>query len=258
MKKLNLGACLAFVMAVTGCAMTKGPSSQERQEKVKTQAMNTSKKNQVIQTEGKDQQALSKAQSLTQGWPEASIKAAGDMVAKYGEPDESTSEMLIWKSNIAPFKEIRVHKTVYTHKFPLLHQNALEHVVEYKVPTDKVDNVLQYNEAIIIDKNKGLVSSFADSEPMNILALNLANDVIEGKLSAEAARVKFGKETLNFMNGNKTALTSVISFGGQYQTPDVGETVTDKIRWVGDPDRRAPATRQAEEAKQAEEERIEK
>lgn len=256
MKKLNLGACLAIMMAVTGCAMTKGPSPEQRQEKAKTQAMNTSEKNQVIQTESKDQQAASKAASLTQGWPEASVDAAKDMVAKYGEPDESTSEMLIWKSNIAPFKEIRVHKTVYTHKFPLLHQNALEHVVEYKVPTDKVDNVLQFNEAIIIDRNKGLMSSFADSEPMNILALNLANDVIEGRLGAEAARVKLGKETLNFMNGEKEALTSVLSFGGQFQTPDVGETVTNKIRWVGDPDRRAPATKQAQEAKPEKKEKI--
>ncbi len=131
-------------------------------------------------------------------------------------------------------------------------------MVDYKVPTDRVDNVLQYNEAIIIDKNKGQMSSFAESEAMNILALNLAKDVIDGKLSAESARVKFGKETLDYMNGNRTAYTSVLSFGGQFQTPDQGETVTNKIRWIGDPDRRTPAESERINTRQAEEEKVEK
>lgn len=244
MKSFNLGVTMAMVMAVTGCAMTKGKQASSDQG-----LSASNQKSQGIQTEAKNQQAQQEAVGLTQGWPEASRTAATEMVKKYGQPDETTSELLIWKSNIAPFKAIKVHKTVYSHKFPLLHQNALEHVVEYKVPTDKVDNVLQFNEAIIIDKNKGLMSSFADSEPMNVLSLNLADEVIQGQMSSESARVKLGKETLDFMNGNKTAYTSVLSFGGQFQTPDQGETVTNKIRWIGDPDKRTPATQQAQEEK---------
>lgn len=246
MKKFNFGIVLAMAMAVTGCAMTRGTSEEQRASDV---AQNQTSEGQVVQSEAKNQKAQQQAVGLTQGWPEASRTAATEMVKKYGQPDETTSEMLIWKSNIAPFKAIKVHKTVYSHKFPLLHQNALEHVVEYKVPTDKVDNILDFNEAIIVDKNKGLMSSFADSEPMNVLALNLADEVIQGKMSSDSARVKLGKETLDFMNGNKTAYTSVLNFGGQYQTPDQGETVTNKIRWIGDPDKRAPATRQAQEEK---------
>lgn len=251
MKKLNLSIALTMAIVLGGCAVTK-KSSDERQQQKTVEAQNTSieaEKNQVVQSEGKDPKATSQAAALTKGWPQASATAAQEMISKYGPPDETTSDALIWKSNIAPFKEIRVHKTVYTHKFPLLHQNALEHVVDYKVPTDKVDNVLRFNEAIIIDKNKGQMSSFAESEAMNILALNLAHEVIEGNLTPENARVKFGKETLSYMNGNRNAYTSVLAFGGQFQTPDQGETITNKIRWIGDPDQRSPATRQAEEEK---------
>lgn len=260
MKKINLGVALFMAMAVSSCAMTKKGSAEKQQQKT-VEAQNTSsatEKSQVVQSEGKDVKATSQAAALTKGWPQASATAAQEIIAKYGQPDETTSDMLIWKSNVAPFKAIKVHKTVYSHKFPLLHQNALEHVVDYKVPTDRVDNVLQYNEAIIIDKNKGQMSSFAESEAMNILALNLAKDVIDGKLSAESARVKFGKETLDYMNGNRTAYTSVLSFGGQFQTPDQGETVTNKIRWIGDPDRRTPAESERINTRQAEEEKVEK
>jgi hypothetical protein len=252
MKKLNLGVAAAMMLAVTGCAVTKkGPSNEQR---TASQSL-SSEKNQVMQSEAKNQEASIQASELTQGWPEASRTAASEMIGKYGPPNESTSEMLIWKSNIAPFKAIKVHKTVYSHKFPLLHQNALEHVVDYKVPTDKVDNVLMYNEAIVVDKVKGQMSSYAESEAMNTLALNLADEVIQGKMSPDSARVKFGKETLDFMNGNRTAYTSVLSFGGQYQTPDQGKTVTDKIRWIGDPDSRAKSDAAGRSTRQAQEEK---
>ena len=256
MRKINLGVALILAMGISGCAMTKkSPSEKQQQKSAEAQNTTVSEKNQVVQSEGKDPKATNQAAALTAGWPEASATAAREIVTKYGQPDETTAEMLIWKSNVAPFKAIKVHKTVYSHKFPLLHQNALEHVVDYKVPTDRVDNVLQYNEAIIIDKNKGQMSSFAESEPMNILALNLAKEVIDGNLSADSARVKFGKETLDYMNGNRTAYTSVLSFGGQFETPDQGETVTNKIRWIGDPDKRTPAESERLNTRQAEEER---
>lgn len=176
------------------------------------------------------------------------------MISKYGEPQETTSDSLIWR-NIAPFKRLIVHKEVYSARFPLLHQNAIEHVVDYKAPMSRIDDVWRYNGSIVLNRTMGEMSSFADNEAMNILALNLAHKVLSGAMSADAARITFGKETIKFFNGEKTADTSVLSFGGQFQTPDQGESVANKIRWIGDPanQKRTPAqklnTRQAQEEK---------
>jgi hypothetical protein len=175
------------------------------------------------------------------------------MISKYGDPHEKTSDSLIWR-NVAPFKKIIVHREVYSHRFPLLHQNSLQHVVDYKAPAGKVDDVWKYNGSIVLDRTKGEMSSFADSEAMNVLALNMAHKVMSGSMSADAARITYGKETMNFLNGIDTENTQVLLFGSQYNTADAGESVTNKIRWSGDPAQRRPA-QQRLNLKQAQEEK---
>ena len=235
-----------MAIALTGCAMTKGQQKQPAQQTVQS----TTQKKGIVQTQQKDQQAFDKASQLTQGWPEASTKSAKDMITKYGDPAEVTSQRLVWRGNVAPFKEIIVHKEVYSHNFPFLHKDTLEHVVEYQPKVDKVDDVLRYNGAIVFNKIRGEMSSFSNSEAMNILSLNLADKIMKGQMGSEAARVKLGKEYLNFMNGEKSAVTSVLDFGTQYQTADQDKPITDQIRWVNDPDRK--------ETREAQEERPEK
>lgn len=248
MKRNTIGVLLTLMLTMTGCTMFK---SDQRNATGGTASTEDSAN---VQTEAKNKEAIDKAASLTSGWPESSALAAKEMIEKYGNPTETTSESLIWR-NFAPFKAIIVHKAVYSHRFPLLHQNSLEHVVDYKAPMDKIDDVWRYNGSIVLNRTKGEMSSFADNEAMNILALNLAHNVLTGRMGSEAARVTYGKETLNYMNGNKTAYTQVLNFGSQFETADPGQSVTNKIRWIGDPanQRRAPSqninTRQAQEEK---------
>lgn len=237
MKNFSLVLALVMSVALTACSTTKKDSAS-------TQGKN-------VQTENLDKDAVTKAAGLTSGWPDSSITAAKEMISKYGDPSETTSDSLIWR-NIAPFKRIIVHKEVYNHRFPLLHQNALEHVVNYKAQAEKIDDVWRYNGSIVLDRTKGEMSSFAENEAMNILALNLAHDVLSSRMSSDAARVTYGKETIDFLNGKKTANTSVLKFGSQFETSDPGETVATKIRWIGDPaNRREPSqninVRQAQE-----------
>src|SRR5690606_20825596 len=103
---------------------------------------------------------------------------------------------------------------------------------------------------------KGEMSSFAENEAMNILALNLADDIMRGRTHFSTARINFGKETIKHLNGEKTADTSVLKFGTQIQTADQGESIANKIRWVGDrsnqgqgTQNRSLNTRQAQEEK---------
>jgi hypothetical protein len=240
MKNLTLAVVLALAVPMTGCALKKG----QQQNK---QVASTSEQR-GVQTENKDQDAQQQAINLTNGWPESSMTAAKEIISKYGAPTETTSNALIWR-NVAPFREIIVHKEVFDHRFPLLHQNSVQHVVDYKAVDSKVDDIWRYNGSIVLDRTKGQMSSFAQNEAMNILSLNLAHDVMTGKLSADAARVQFGKETLAYINGKRDANTTVLSFGSQIQTADQGESVTNKIRWVGDPAYQRNNTRQAQEEK---------
>lgn len=192
-----------------------------------------------VQTEAVNQPAMDKAVSLTQGWPQSSVVAAKEMVSKHGEPTEVTQDSLIWR-NAPPFKRIIVHKEVYSSRFPLLHQNSVEHVVDYKAPANEVRDMWNYNGSVVLDRVRGEMAAGGENEPMNILSLNLSNEVLQGKRSPESARIQHGKETLSFLNGNKTASTQALSFGNQINTADSGETITNKIRWAGD---KKPATK---------------
>jgi hypothetical protein len=249
MKKLHLGVVMALSLGVTSCAMFKKTAPTNQTSKTGTSTSTN------VQTENKNKEALNKATSLTNGWPDSSIAAAKEMIEKHGDPQETTSDSLIWR-NVAPFKEITVHKEVYSHRFPLLHQNALEHVVDYKAPVGKIDDVWRFNGSIVLNQTQGEMSSFGADEAMNILALNLAHSVMTGKMSSDAARVTFGKETMNYMNGNKTAYTQVLNFGTQFNTADEGVSITNKIRWIGDPaNQRRPASQQNINSRQAQEDR---
>ena len=250
MKTVNYVVVLGMTSALAGCAMFKSDSTRSTQASAKSQAQMVTQ----AQTESKDQASMEKAMNLTSGWPESSVSAAKEMISKYGNPNETTSDSLVWK-NFQPFKKIIVHKEVYYHRFPLLHQNALEHVVDYKAPVGKVDDVWRYNGSIVLDRTKGEMSSFAENEAMNILALNLAHEVLAGRMGAEAARINFGKETMNYLNGKQTAYTSVLNFGNQFQTSDPGETITTKIRWIGDPAYQRKAGSEKISTKQAQEEK---
>jgi hypothetical protein len=241
MNRLNMGVIVTLMFALlTSCSMFK-----KKEPTQQPQTAGTATPQATPQATQKNQESAAKAASLTSGWPDASTAAAKEMIDKYGEPHETTSDSLVWR-NIAPFKKIVVHKVVYPHRFPLLHQVSLEHVVDYKAPIEKVDDVWRYNGSIVLNRTKGEMSSFAENEAMNVLALNLAHAVLTSRMGSDAARTTYGKETLNYMNGNRTAYTQVINFGTQFDTADPGQSVTSKIRWSGDPAKTAtqPATQQ--------------
>ena len=165
----------------------------------------------------------------TAGWPATSVAAAGKMIEKYGNPSESTSGMLIWR-NIAPYKRITVTREEVNHKFPILHKDVIQHVVEYKVPVEKAADLARFNGSVTFDRTRGELAASSDQESMNLLALNLAADILSGKKSTEQARNEYGKFAVDFMNGNRTTYTEGLQFGGQYNTADADQSI--KINWV--------------------------
>lgn len=219
MNKTNLALTLAVAGVLTSCSVFK-----PKQEVNPNQSAG-------VQTEAKNKDAFERATKLTAGWPQSSVVAAKDLITKYGEPTEVTSDRLIWR-NFAPFKEIIVHKNLYSSYFPLLHQNAVEHVIDYKASSDRITNVWNYNGSVVLNRTQGEMSSFGPNEEMNILSMNLTHKIMSGELSEDRAKVIHGQETLDFLNGERSELTQSLIFGSQINTADAGEPVTDKIRWA--------------------------
>jgi hypothetical protein len=243
MRKLSFGLALISVIGLSSCAMTKGGGKSNDQTLARS-----NQKEGTLQTEQYNQANLQRATELTQGWPTDSTQVASEMIKRYGPPNEQTADSLVWNRNIAPFKKIIVHKTAYTSNNPFKHMNVLEHVVEYNIKTERVEEALDFNKSLVFDKSKGQMSSYAESEPMNILSLNLANKVMNGEMKAESARTKLGKEALNYINGERSEITSVLLFRDSFQSADQDKSITSEIQWKNDPD-----LKQAQEEKKSKE-----
>lgn len=158
-------------------------------------------------------------------WPESSRTAAEEITAKYGRPDDVTSDELIWK-NKGPWEKICVTKTESQHSFPIEHTDMLATTINYKVPTRKMDDLGRFDGSITFDRTQGTMTARCDTEANNILALNLANDIITGQKSVQRARTEYGNIIREKMNGGNPDAMDKLDFSTNSNTidPDINTT----------------------------------
>ncbi|MBA2467422.1 MAG: hypothetical protein H0V46_07460 [Sphingomonas sp.] len=142
------------------------------------------------------------AEKMVASWPEASRMAAMDMIQKYGQPQEVTASMLMWKEN-GPWKWTKVSRETIKHDFPMSHPDLLEQAINYRAPVDKYDDLARYDGSVIVERTKGEMSARCDKEGANFLAINLANDVATGKRTAEEARTYYAAAIKRFMSSKE-------------------------------------------------------
>lgn len=159
------------------------------------------------------------------GWPDASQKVARTMIEKYGLPDEATPSLLVWYDN-GPWKRTVVYKEPVDHNFPIPHQDVVEQFVNYKIPSpDLADELATYDGSVYLDRTRGELSAKCDQEGANILALNLADDLMKGEKTVDEARQAYGDAIKQAMTGKPPAIMTSLQF-----EPPSAEA-------AGDPDR---------------------
>jgi hypothetical protein len=159
-------------------------------------------------------------EQLVAQWPAECQKAFREMQQKYGAPSGVTETRLVWTDK-APFKEIILLNEEFQHDFPKPHKDCLEHVVEFKVPVEKVGDLAKFDGSIIVDRTRGTLSARCDSEAHNIVALNLAHQIISGKLDVEKARQMYTEGAKQEMQGKMPELAQKLMF---QPIPNGGDT----------------------------------
>jgi len=124
---------------------------------------------------------------LIKDWPKEAKAAVEEMLAKYGPPQEATPTQLHWQAN-RPWARSVVHKSGVEHDFPAKHLDVLEQAVPYRVPLNFFEALATFNGSIVPDRTRGELVARCDREASNILALNLAHDIIRGQRSVSQAR----------------------------------------------------------------------
>lgn len=151
------------------------------------------------------------AKDTIAGWPEKPREAAMKMISQYGEPDGVTADRLIWVDK-GPWKETIVSRQEIPHDFPKPHTDLLEQSIDYRVPTDKFDDLADYDGSVIVERTKGTLAARCDKEEMNFLAINLANDVAMGRKSVAEARKFYADTVMAFMKGEKPPYVQKLQF----------------------------------------------
>jgi hypothetical protein len=174
-------------------------------------------------------------------WPASSRFAAESMMEKYGLPESVSHTTIVWEDT-GYFKRSIVYRDGVTHNFPTPHEDVLQQFVGYRVPDDKVKDLWKFDGSIIVDRTRGEISSRCNREEMNTLALNLADGIIQNKMSVLRARDLYEQAALAYMNGQRVPTSMVgLSFSEYLNAGDPDKAVTTRR-----------SLRQAQEAKDEE------
>jgi hypothetical protein len=145
----------------------------------------------------------SPSQAITQNWPSLSRKIAAVMVEKYGQPDDYDDNNLTWYDN-GPWKRTIVHREGYRNQHMGGPDTVLQQSVNYRVPSGKFKDLEQFDPRLSPNRPRNELSMSSESEQINFLAINLADEIIVGWKSADEARssytristlAKFGKSS---------------------------------------------------------------
>jgi len=172
-------------------------------------------------------------------WPEESREAARLVIDRYGEPDEVTATQLTWHRR-GPWKRIVATKTFYRHDFPVPHIDAVESVIDYRVPVDKFSQLAGFDGSVVVERTAGEVSARCHDEQANLLALNLMHDIVTGAKTVPEARAYYAQEFADDRRRKPTPYMEGLRF-----TPGDGNAADPDVRVLSDEDL-AAAVREGE------------
>jgi len=162
---------------------------------------------------------------ILQEWPKESREAAQLVIDKYGEPHEATNSLLIWHG-VGPWKRIEASRDFSRHNFPVPHIDAVESFINYRVPADKIDELVAYDGSVVVKRTVGEVSARCHDEEANCLALNLVHDIVTGTKTVQDARQYYAKEFLDYRRKKPTPYMQQLRFHpGRGETADPDERV---------------------------------
>lgn len=185
-------------LATTGRAVVQGVALEARGEH-------------EVEEAPRERVSAPEVERIIARWSEPPKQIARQMLDKYGLPNEATPTKLFWYRN-GPWKRTEVTSEVVAHNWPAPHTDFLTQTIDYRVPSDKADDVVAFDGSIIVDRTKGEVSARCDSEAANVLGLNLVHEIVTGKRTVEEARETSTQNTVAYNLGRNAPYAERLLF----------------------------------------------
>lgn len=165
--------------------------------------------------------AATDAKSVISSWPEKSKTAASALIEKYGPPDAVVDRLLVWNDK-DQWKMVAVFRDAVPNNDPMPHEDYVENKISYNVPEDKVGALAKFDHSIVVDQTRGTLASTSDSEKSNILALNIANEIVTGTRDVASAKSFLKKTLQESMAGKSSPYTEGLMFTPSATVPNPG------------------------------------
>lgn len=147
--------------------------------------------------------ALREVEATLATWPQRPQRAAHAMIEKYGLPDESGKKRLVWNDN-GPWKRTIVRRDAANE---VLSQTAV-----YRVPNDRYELIGGLPGRVSAERGREELAASSDSESLNFLALNLADEVISGKRQLDDAHKAYDRAAALAASGKSSPYTQSLLF----------------------------------------------
>lgn len=146
---------------------------------------------------------------ILSGWPKVSKEAATTTINKYGLPNEASASRLIWHNN-GPWRRTVIYAEEVPHEF----QRRITMCWSSIFPTrcrSKSSGSLRLLTAAF-SSTKGEISARCEGEEANFLALNLANEIVQGHKSVDEARDAYGDAMKKMRGGTAPEIMQKLLF----------------------------------------------
>ncbi|HXT00132.1 MAG TPA: hypothetical protein VN915_05620 [Elusimicrobiota bacterium] len=153
-------------------------------------------------------------------WPESHRATARALIEKYGRPEQYDSHALAWFNN-GIWKRTIVYR-VGPIPGPNRDKQFLQQTVGYIVPADKVAALKKFDKRLEVSQTAGEMTFTSDREATNLLALNLADEIVTGKRTVASARAFFMRTTVLAAAGKSSPYRRDLRFdvdNSRYMTP---------------------------------------
>lgn len=137
------------------------------------------------------------ARRMISGWPVVSLRTAEAVIEKYGPPDLAVADRLVWYDN-GQWKITTVYRD------PAEHVDVLEQTIGYAVPQEKTAALSRLDLALRLSRDRRSLSAVSESEETNVLALNLADEVVRDQRTPEEARALYLKTVVQANAGKSS------------------------------------------------------
>jgi hypothetical protein len=155
--------------------------------------------------------AAGEVEKIVESWPVAQKNIAGQMIEKYGLPNEATPTKLFWYGN-GPWKRTELSRDVVVHNWPTVHSDFLTQVIDYRVPPEMFHLIAMFDGSILCDRTRGEVSARCDTESANVLGMNMVHEIVTGQRTVEEARKTAVESTVAYNLGRSAPYAERLLF----------------------------------------------